>query len=139
MERAGRARGYAGCTGCDERLNSPAGKAAAGPNDPGYAVYDLYDLGEFEQKGATRTAIDCNADADTERKIYLLAGKSFSGDVSFEQGNFDFLMGCDVDTYHEEVHNDLVQYGRRFVDTTNVDGFRLDALKHLPATFIKDS
>ena len=33
----------------------PAYKAAAGPHDQGYAVYDLFDLGEFDHKGAVRT------------------------------------------------------------------------------------
>lgn len=33
----------------------PATKAAAGAPSVGYDVYDLYDLGEFEQKGSVRT------------------------------------------------------------------------------------
>ncbi|MBR1815872.1 MAG: alpha-amylase [Lachnospiraceae bacterium] len=33
----------------------PAYKGAAGVNDVGYGVYDLYDLGEFNQKGAVAT------------------------------------------------------------------------------------
>ncbi|MGZ8525904.1 MAG: alpha-amylase, partial [Chitinophagaceae bacterium] len=33
----------------------PAYKSAYGIKEPGYAVYDLYDLGEFDQKGAIRT------------------------------------------------------------------------------------
>ncbi|AMC92715.1 hypothetical protein AOC36_01540 [Erysipelothrix larvae] len=33
----------------------PAYKGAAGSNDTGYGVYDLYDLGEFDQKGSERT------------------------------------------------------------------------------------
>jgi alpha-amylase len=33
----------------------PAFKAASGPNSVGYDVYDLYDLGEFDQKGGIRT------------------------------------------------------------------------------------
>ena len=33
----------------------PAYKASDGINGVGYAVYDLYDLGEFDQKGAIRT------------------------------------------------------------------------------------
>jgi len=33
----------------------PAYKGAAGPQDTGYGVYDLFDLGEFDQKGAVRT------------------------------------------------------------------------------------
>ena len=33
----------------------PAYKGAAGRNDVGYGVYDLYDLGEFDQKGSVPT------------------------------------------------------------------------------------
>ena len=33
----------------------PAYKGQAGINDVGYGVYDLWDLGEFDQKGAVRT------------------------------------------------------------------------------------
>jgi alpha-amylase len=202
----------------------PCYKGAGGGNDRGYGVYDLFDLGEFDQKASVRTkygdkaqllralqalreqririyadlvfnqrtggdeteeveakivsdedrnqeltpplrirawtrftfpgrgetyssmkwshehfiATDCNADAPDERKIYLFADKTFSGDVSFEQGNFDFLMGCDVDTYHPQVFEELLHFGRWFAEQTGVDGFRLDALKHLPAGFYKE-
>ncbi|MFT3786418.1 MAG: alpha-amylase [Tepidisphaeraceae bacterium] len=202
----------------------PTVKAAGGVNDVGYAVYDLFDLGEFDQKGAIRTkygtkdellaaikaiqaakvqvyadvvlnhrcgadeteeveaievcqdertrkvsepykmkawtkftcpgrnkkhsefewnstcftAVDCNADAPDEKKIYLLNGKHFSDEVSPEFGTFDYLMGCDVDVYNESVRNELFYWGRWLVDTTQVDGFRLDAVKHIPATFYRD-
>ncbi len=33
----------------------PAYKAAGGASDLGYAVYDMYDLGEFDQRGSVRT------------------------------------------------------------------------------------
>lgn len=33
----------------------PAYKSAKGSSEPGYAVYDLYDLGEFDQKDTTAT------------------------------------------------------------------------------------
>lgn len=33
----------------------PAYKGAGGKYDAGYAVYDLYDLGEFNQKGSIET------------------------------------------------------------------------------------
>ena len=33
----------------------PAYKSAKGDREPGYAVYDLYDLGEFDQKGTVAT------------------------------------------------------------------------------------
>src|SRR5215468_10929684 len=33
----------------------PAYKGTGGGSDVGYGVYDMYDLGEFEQKGSVRT------------------------------------------------------------------------------------
>ena len=33
----------------------PAYKGLGGAKDVGYAVYDMYDLGEFDQKGSVRT------------------------------------------------------------------------------------
>jgi alpha-amylase len=67
-----------------------------------------------------------------------VVGKTFSGEVCFEYGNFDYLMGADVDTYHPEVREDLFRWGEWFVRTAGVDGFRLDAVKHIPAGFFKD-
>jgi alpha-amylase len=84
-------------------------------------------------------AFGANADAPDEHgKIYRVVDKSFSGEVCFEYGNFDYLMGNDVDTYHPEVRQDLFDWGKWFVETTGVDGFRLDAVKHIPASFMKD-
>lgn len=202
----------------------PAYKGAGGSNDVGYGVYDLFDLGEFDQKGSVRTkygtrdelvaaiqaaqragmqvyadvvlnhrcggdgtedvqavevdqsdrtkpasapyqikawtrfdfpgrgethssfkfnatcftAVDCNADAPSENKIFLLNGKTFSDEVSPEFGSFDYLMGCDVDVYNTAVREEIFYWGRWFVDVTGVDGFRLDAVKHIPATFYRD-
>lgn len=202
----------------------PAYKGKDGPKDVGYAVYDLFDLGEFDQKGSVRTkygtraelhdaiksmqgtglqvyadvvlnhrvgadeteevtavevdknvrtaqvsppyqmkawtkfnfpgrgdkyssfawnstcfsGVDCNADAPQEDKLYLLHGKTFSDEVSAEFGTFDYLMGCDVDVYNTAVREELFYWGRWFVDVTGVDGFRLDAVKHIPASFYRD-
>jgi alpha-amylase len=33
----------------------PANKCLGGVNDTGYGAYDLFDLGEFDQKGTVRT------------------------------------------------------------------------------------
>jgi alpha-amylase len=203
----------------------PAYKAFGGANDTGYAVYDLYDLGEFDQKGSVRTkygtrdeflaavravqdagmdayadvvlnhrmggdetedveveevncddrnvvqsdrhtikawsrylfpgrgdthspfkwnwrhfnAFGCNAAVPNDcGKIYRVCGKTFSGEVCFEFGNFDYLMGADVDHYHPEVREELLRWGEWFLRTTGVAGFRLDAVKHIPAGFYKD-
>ena len=203
----------------------PAFKGTAGTSDVGYGVYDIYDLGEFDSKGAVRTkygskheyiyavraiqdagmgvyadivlnhrcgadateivkvtevdnsdrnkvrpesacdaevwtkfdfaaragkystftfdhrhftAVDHKVEGDEPNKIYLLDGKNFSGDVSHEKGNFDYLMGCDVDMYNPEVIKELREWAKWYVDTTGVDGFRLDAVKHIPVTFYRD-
>ena len=38
----------------------PAYKGGGGSKDVGYDVYDLYDLGEFDQKGSVRTKYGTN-------------------------------------------------------------------------------
>jgi alpha-amylase len=205
----------------------PAYKSHRGSDDVGYGVYDLHDLGEFDQKGAVRTRYGTKAEliaavralrgaglqvcadvvlnhrlgadelepvrvrpvraADrdiisdsviesrawsrftyagrggahsvfewraehftafdyidpapataSERMLYLMQGKRFSEDVSSELGNFDYLMGCDVDQDHPDVRAELCAWARWFVDTTGVDGVRLDAVKHFPSSFVRD-
>jgi len=202
----------------------PAQKTMDAATGVGYAVYDLYDLGEFDQKGSVRTKygtkdeylaaikslqdngihayadlvlnhrmggdeteeveveeIDCNnrntvltppykirawskylfpgrgdryssfkwhwqhfnafgADANHQEvhgKIYRVMGKTFSGEVCFELGNFDYLMGADVDHYHADVREQMIEWGRWFIEFANLNGFRLDAVKHVPASFYK--
>lgn len=202
----------------------PANKALGGIDNTGYAVYDLYDLGEFDQKGTVRTkygtaqeylaaikavreagmqvyadvvlnhrmggdaleevevveinpddrnqpasdpykikawshysfpgrqgkysafqwhwqhftGFGCDANHPDAKKIYRVKDKTFSGEVSFEFGNFDYLMGADVDCYHPDVRAELLHWGKWFVEHTGIDGFRLDAVKHIPASFYKE-
>ena len=198
----------------------PAYKAAGGINDVGYGVYDLYDLGEFDQKGAIPTkygtkdeyieairilrennikvladiVLNHKMGADetemvlavqddstnrnislTEAKpikvwtkytfpgrgnvhsdfkwnwthfhgvdwdentstaaIYKFYGKHWDEDVDKENGNFDYLMGADIDLNNYDVIKELKNWGKWYLNTTNVDGFRLDAVKHIRAEF----
>ena len=46
---------YLNAIGITDIWLPPAYKAAGGKYDAGYAVYDLYDLGEFDQKGSIET------------------------------------------------------------------------------------
>ncbi len=201
----------------------PAYKGTGGGYDVGYGVYDLFDLGEFDQKGSIRTkygtkdeylqaiqtlqsagiqvyadvvfnhkmgadlaedveatpfnpddrttpmgdyqtinawthftfpgrqgkystmewhwwhfdAIDYNAYNTDEHAVYLLKGKSFDDNVDLEKGNFDYLMGCDLDMEHPEVTGELKYWGEWYIDTTGVDGFRFDAVKHVSAEFFQ--
>ncbi len=202
----------------------PAYKGTGGGMDVGYGVYDLFDLGEFEQKGSVRTkygtkeeyvraiqvaqtagmrlyadvvfnhklgadeteeveatpfdvddrtrtvggyqmikawthftfpgrsgkysnmewhwwhfdAIDFNVYNEGESAVYLLKGKSFDDNVDLEKGNFDYLMGCDLDMSNPEVVNELKKWGEWCNDTTHVDGFRFDAVKHVSAEFFQE-
>ena len=202
----------------------PAYKGKSGGMDVGYGVYDLFDLGEFDQKGSVRTkygtkdeyihaiavaqkaginiyadvvfnhklgadypeeveatpmsmddrnqpvgdyqkikawthftfegragkysqmewhwwhfdAIDYNAYNEGEDAIYLLKGKSFDKAVDLEKGNFDYLMGCDLDMQNSEVQGELKYWGEWNYDLTNVDGFRFDAVKHVSAGFFQE-
>lgn len=201
----------------------PATKGAFGNQGVGYAVYDLYDLGEFDQKGSVATkygtcaeylkAIEachtaglgvyadivldhkigadeseiikaeecqtCNrelpvsgeeeirawtrfdfpgrhgkysdftwdstcfdgVDWDDSRKksaIYLFQGHNWNNDVNTENGNYDYLMGADIDFDSEKVTQELTKWGMWYADRTHVDGFRLDAVKHIKADFYRD-
>jgi len=198
----------------------PAYKSALGTAEPGYAVYDLYDLGEFDQKGTVRTKfgtkaeyLDCikkmqasgikvladivlnhkhggdEKETITIRRVnpdnrkefiagdetiecftkFVFPGRkgqysqfvwdqhSFTGvqledggigmvlnewsngqwDEMLEEelGNFDFLMGNDIEYRNPAVREELKQWGKWYVETTGVDGFRLDALKHISPAF----
>jgi alpha-amylase len=199
----------------------PAFKGLSGVFDVGYGVYDLYDLGEFDQKGTIRTkygtrdeylgavktcrdlginiyadvvfnhrmgadetefllatpmdpsdrcralegqqkiqawtkftfpgrgathsdfswnwrhfdGVDFNALRPDFKAIWVLEGKSFEDKVSLESGNFDYLMGCDVDIDDPEVEAELKRWGEWTLDHVGVDGFRLDAIKHIQGDF----
>ena len=83
-------------------------------------------------------AIDYNVYNTETHAIYLLKGKEFDRGVDLEKGNFDYLMGCDLDMDNPEVTGELKYWGEWYVDTTNVDGFRFDAVKHVSAEFFQE-
>lgn len=201
----------------------PAYKGIGGNAEVGYGVYDLYDLGEFDQKGSVKTkygskeeyincikalkqyrikvladivfnqkmgadesekviAIEDNpinrnqaisepheitawtkftfpgrnntysdfkwnwthfhgVDWDENQKkssVFRFYGKHWDESVDKEKGNFDYLMGCDVDLNNVDVVEELTNWGKWYLQTTNVDGFRIDAIKHIRASFFVD-
>lgn len=200
----------------------PAYKGAHGDSDVGYAVYDTYDLGEFDQKGSIPTkygtkdeylaairtlqeqGIEVLADivlghrlgADDKERIFAYGsadedrnrqthgkkkvtvwtkftfpgrngkysdfkwdwtnfhgtdydahsmengilrfiGKEWDSDVDSENGNFDYLMGVDLDMSDPEVLEELDRWGEWYLNFTGVDGFRIDAVKHIEFHFFK--
>ncbi|HEY0067221.1 MAG TPA: alpha-amylase, partial [Flavisolibacter sp.] len=200
----------------------PCYKGAKGGFDVGYGVYDLFDLGEFDQKGSVRTkygtkdellnairtvqdsGMQCYADVvfnhkdggdETEEvwaqlidkhrrnqvlsdwyiikaytrftfpgrrnayssmqwhwwcfdslsydanfpnlteRIFRLKEKNFETEVSHEHDNYDYLLANDLDTSNEFVKGELAYWGKWFLEFTGVDGFRIDAVKHIRASF----
>ncbi len=201
----------------------PCSKGAAGGMDVGYSAYDLFDLGEFDQKSSVATKYGTRAELlaaiaalqahglqayadvafnhmdgadDTEdvwaqavspgdrnrplgdwhlikawtrfafpgragrystmvwhwwcfdavsydqndptqpgEVIYRLRDKYFSTEVSHENGNYDYLMAADLDMGEPFVRGELDYWGDWFLGLTGVDGFRLDACKHIRSSF----
>ncbi|MBB1267762.1 alpha-amylase [Shewanella sp. SR44-3] len=203
----------------------PAYKGASGALDVGYGVYDMYDLGEFNQQGAVRTKYgtktqyisaintahtqglqvygdlvfnhrggadatesvtavrvardnrdrefgnDVQIDAWTqfnfsarqnqhsnfkwrwyhfdgvdwaqnlkENSIFKFRGngKGWDWEVDTENVNYDYLMFADVDFSHPEVVQELKDWGDWYLTQTQVDGFRLDAVKHIRYEFFNE-
>ncbi len=201
----------------------PAYKATK-QKDEGYGTYDLYDLGEFDQKGTIRTKygtkqelkemieelhkhkinvyldavmnhkaaadytekflareVDPQArdiplnepyeieawtgfsfpgrgdtystfkwhwyhfsgtDYDVSQKkkgVFQIVGegKGWSQGVDDENGNYDYLMFSDIDLDHPEVVQELQNWGKWVSHELNLDGMRLDAIKHMDDQFIK--
>ncbi|HLL90295.1 MAG TPA: alpha-amylase [Tepidisphaeraceae bacterium] len=71
-------------------------------------------------------------------KLFRLKNKPFETGVSLEHGNYDYLQASDVDTSDAEVQADLKLWGEWIVNTLGVDGFRIDAVKHIRALFFRD-
>ncbi len=194
-------------------------------NDTGYGPYDLYDLGEFDQKGTVRTkygtkdelitlinaiherriqvyadvVLNHKAGADSSEKfmavkvdsndrniqieepreiegwtgfnfqarqnkysdfkwnfnhfngvdfdqltgdkgIFRILGenKGWNLSVSKEYGNFDYLMFTNIDHAHPQVREELKKWAEWFVDELHLDGFRMDAIKHIDSTFMNE-
>ncbi|MGM0395879.1 MAG: alpha-amylase [Bacillota bacterium] len=198
---------------------------STGTNDVGYGIYDMYDLGEFDQKGSVRTKYglktelrymikafhengvniyadvvmnhkaggdrqekfiaievdtkDRNKELGEARDISGWTGFDFTGrggkysefkwnfnhfngvdyddltgkkgifriigenkgwnlGVSIERGNYDYLMFSDIDHAHPEVKAEFIRWAKWFIEETGVDGFRLDAVKHIDAAFLRE-
>ena len=67
--------------------------------------------------------------------VWLFEGKQWNENVNDELGNYDYLMGSDVYVTDPAVSAEMDRWGRWYVETTGVDGLRLDALKHVGADF----
>lgn len=65
-------------------------------------------------------------------------GEGWNDQVDDELGNFDYLMGENIDFRNHAVTEEIKYWARWVMDQTQCDGFRLDAVKHIPARFYKE-
>ena len=70
-----------------------------------------------------------------QHAIFKFKDKNWNEAVDEEYGNYDYLMGADIDFTNQKVIEECTKWGKWFLDFTNVDGLRLDAVKHIPASF----
>jgi alpha-amylase len=55
-----------------------------------------------------------------------------------EKGNFDYLMGADIEFRNPYVREELINWGKWYISTTGIDGLRLDAVKHITPGFFNE-
>jgi alpha-amylase len=65
-------------------------------------------------------------------------GKAWDWEVDGENGNYDYLMYADLDFEHPDVQNEMKNWGYWFQNTLGLDGYRLDAVKHIKFDYMRD-
>lgn len=85
----------------------------------------------------TGTDYDARHDRDAIFKIQG-DGKDWSHSVDDENGNYDYLMFANIDYKHPEVIEEMKHWGVWVAEELDLDGMRLDALKHINANFIRE-
>jgi alpha-amylase len=71
-------------------------------------------------------------------KIHNEYGNEWNDSVSHQFGNYDYLMGVDVEYRNPHVVEEMKNWIKWYIETTKVDGIRLDALKHISSDFLKE-
>nr|MBP3597909.1 alpha-amylase [Eubacterium sp.] len=70
--------------------------------------------------------------------IFRFEGKEWNRETDAENGNYDYLMGADLDTANPETVKAVTEWGKWYLDTVHMDGFRLDAVKHISFDFYRE-
>ncbi|MGB2579285.1 alpha-amylase [Elusimicrobium simillimum] len=85
------------------------------------------------------TGVDYNK-ANGKKAIYRILGdgKKWADGVDGEKGNFDYLMYADIDFDHPEVRIEMKKWGMWVAKELELDGVRLDAIKHINDEFIQN-
>ncbi|KAI0280777.1 glycoside hydrolase family 13 protein [Russula aff. rugulosa BPL654] len=108
----------------------------------GWTVFDFISRGGKYSKLRWNqehfTGVDWDQRAQ-KRAVYQIVGnghKGWSPNVDKELGNYDYLLGSDVDFRHPDVQEDMHNWSDWILSTTGGSGFRLDAIKHMDRKFL---
>lgn len=71
-------------------------------------------------------------------KILNEYGENWEALLGDERGNFDYLMFADTEFRNPAVREEFTKWALWYLETTGVDGFRLDAVKHITHSFFPD-
>lgn len=92
----------------------------------------------FEWDHTHFTGADWDETSKELGQIYRFTGKHWDPDTDPEYGNFDYLMGMNVDMANPEVDSELKRWLEWYLKETDVDALRLDAVKHISFPFYRD-
>ena len=84
------------------------------------------------------TGTDWDEDSRSTDRIYRFTGKHWDPETDPEKGNFDYLMGMNVDLSNPTVQRETEKWLRWYLRETGVDGLRLDAVKHISFPFYRE-
>ena len=84
------------------------------------------------------TGTDWDEDTQSRDRIYRFTGKRWAPETDPEKGNFDYLMGMNVDIANPTVRRETEKWLRWYLRETGVDGLRLDAVKHISFPFYRE-
>ena len=84
------------------------------------------------------TGTDWDEKTKLSDRIYRFTGKTWDPDTDPEKGNFDYLMGMNVDMDNPEVVRETEKWLQWYIRETGIDGLRLDAVKHISFPFYKN-
>ena len=81
------------------------------------------------------TGTDWDENTQSMDRIFRFTGKHWARNVDPEKGNFDYLMGMNVDLSNPVVVRETQKWLAWYIRETHIDGLRLDAVKHISFPF----
>ena len=124
------------------------------PNDRNKAISDPYEIegwtkfnfdgrnnkySDFKWHWYHFNGTDYN-NINQKTAIYKMTGdcKNWDQGVDDENGNYDYLMFANIDYERGDVVEEMKRWGVWVANELNLDGFRLDAIKHINNNFIEE-